>query len=359
MPSSTSSFERPIPELPWLLILGTALLISTIFIAAMEVRLARLGYHPTVLDTKDRWVKERIRASQLGEHALILIGGSRIQLGIDLDTLRNKTGLEPVQLAIDGSSFVPVLKGLADDPTIRGTVLIDYYPESVTGALSGEYGAATVFQRTFEKHTREQGKISLTHAEKYLTEMLHENLRSFADSATPATALHQRIMPNERAAQYLITLPNRARLADYSLVAMPKFYHKRVARNLGMEKSIDLADPDIEQILRRQIERLHPQSNDAYISGARHLRQLVASIRSRGGHVIFVAMPTSGMIREIDDRRHPRAAFLDILEKEVDAHLINSADAPELSHFACPDGSHLDFRDRARFTSALARQLGY
>jgi hypothetical protein len=199
----------------------------------------------------------------------------------------------------------------------------------------------------------------ITSGHFYLGETGHYYLGlTFADGTTPFTALNQRIIPNEKATQYLITLPNRSRLADYMLVRMPKFYYKRVARNLGMEKSINLADPDIEQILNRQIGLQQPKNNAAYTQGAKYLRELVMAIRSRGGDVVFVAMPTSGMIRKIDEKRYPRTAFLDILKKETGSRLINSADEPSLQLFTCPDGSHLDFRDRTGFTSALARLLG-
>lgn len=168
MPLSTSSFERPLPDMPWLRIFAAALLICIIFITLMEIRLAQLGYHSTVLDSPGRWAKERARASQLGEKALILIGASRIQLGIDLDTLRRETGLEPVQLAIDGSSFVPILQDLANDPTIRGTILVDYYPESIEGAGSGDYGAATAFVLAYARYQHEQKSFSLSRIENYL-----------------------------------------------------------------------------------------------------------------------------------------------------------------------------------------------
>lgn len=355
---STSSFDRPLPEVAWLRIFGTAMLISLLCIALMETRLAQLGYHSTVLDSPERWAKERARASQLGERALVLIGGSRIQLGIDLDILRKETKLEPVQLAVDGSSFVPILKGLAADPTIRGTVLVDYYPESIETALSGEYGAATIFERGFEKGSGKYELFSLTRLEKSLAEFLHENLRSFADGATPFMSLQWRILPNEKAGQYLVTLPDRSRLADYSLVKMPEFYYKRVARNLGQEQSVNPAAADAEQTLRSRIGALQPKSNAGYIQGAKYLKPMIATIRSRGGKVLFVVMPTSGMIREIDDKRYPRASFLDIFEREIGAPLLNTIEHPALQSFACPDGSHLDFRDRARLTTMIVHSLG-
>ena len=357
MPLSTSSFERALPDMPWLRIFGAALLICFTFIALMEIRLAQLGYHSTVLDSKERWAKERTRASQLGEKALILIGGSRIQLGIDLDTLRKETGLEPVQLAVDGSSFVPILKGLADDPSIRGTVLVDYSPSSVEGALSEEFGPSTAFEQAFEKHAGQYELFSLARVEKSLTEIIREHLRCFADGSNPLMSLQYRIIPGKNASQYLITLPDRSRLADYSLVSMPAFYYFRVARNMGEEKSTNFADPDIENILKRKIRLLRPHDNSSFVQGARYLARLATQIKTRNGKVYFVEMPSSGMVRQEDEMRYPEEDFLGVFEKEVGMPVLSSAVAPSLRSFTCPDGSHLDFRDRTRFTTALTHSL--
>jgi hypothetical protein len=358
MLSSTSSFERSLPDLPWMPIFGVALLGFFAFASFMEVRLAQLGYRPTVLDSKERWIEERSRVGKLGERALILVGASRIQLGIDLDTLRRETKLEPVQLAIDASSFVPTLKNLADDPTVRGTVLVDYYPGAVEGALSTGNNAAETLVNAYEKQRGNHVLFSLSYVEKFLSEILHENLRSFADGANPLTSLQWRIIPKQRASNYLITFPDRSRLADYRLVSMPKFYYWRVARNLGEEQSINIASANAEQVLRHKIELLQPHDNTAYIQGAKYLKQLVTKIESHGGKVFIITMPTSGMVREIDDKRYPRAKFWDLLKKETGISALNSADDPALQSFVCPDGSHLDFRDRTKFTEALVHALG-
>jgi hypothetical protein len=357
MPSSTSSFERHLPDLPWLLIFGKALFIFLAFASLVEVRLAQLGYQPTTLDSKDRWAKERSRVDALGKKALILVGASRIQLGIDLDTLRRETKLEPVQLAIDGSSFIPVLRNLANDPSMRGTVIVDYSPGALEGALSGSYGAATTFVEAYEKQIGSHALFTLAQVEKHLAENIHESLRSYSDGANPLLSLQWRIIPNQRASNYLITLPDRSRLADYKLVPMPEFYYRRVARNLGEEKSLNIAAADAELVLRRKIDLLKAHDNTAYIQGARYLRQLVSQIESHGGKVLFIAMPTSGMVREIDEKVYPGASFLDQLKKEADISVLNSADDPTRQSFVCPDGSHLDFRDRAIFTTAITHVL--
>lgn len=358
MPLSTSNFDRTLPDLPWVLIFGTALLVFVVFASLMDIRLAQLGYVPTTLDSKERWAKERFRANELGNRALVLIGASRIQLGIDLETLRRESQLEPIQLAVDGSSFIPVLKNLASDPLMQGTVLIDYNPGAVEGALASDQGASTTFVNEYKKNMAKPIFFSLDLVEKFLSGNLHESLRSYSDGANPLMSLQWRIIPNQRATRYLITHPDRSRLADYKLVSMPDFYYRRVARNLGEERSINIAATDVEQVLKRRIDLLQPHDNSVYIQGIKYIRQLVAEIQSHGGKVLFVEIPTSGMVREIDDKRYPHANFLDLFEKEIGVPFMNSVNNPTLRSFVCPDGSHLDFRDRARFTAMMAQFLG-
>ena len=145
MPSSISSSEvlgkvraddvssayRRAPKIRWQILL-TGLTLFALFVAAMEVRLTIRGIRPTAVDNETSWMRERARASSLGERAVILIGASRMQTAIDLDVLRVRTKQEPVQLAIDASSFIPILAGLAKDPAIRGTVIVSFMDSTLT-----------------------------------------------------------------------------------------------------------------------------------------------------------------------------------------------------------------------------------
>ena len=356
MHSSTSSSERALAPVRWLPVFGAALLIFLVWVAAMELRLDLLGYRPTIIDSQAKWLGERARASQLGERALILVGGSRIQLALDLDTLRSETGLEPVQLAVDGDASPAVLAGLAADPSIRGTVLVDYYD----GAYLSTQTTAQEYQEHYDKHGAGGKEFSpYGKSEKYLTEALQYHLRSYADGADPYTALTQRVFSRQPARQYLFTLPDRSRYADYSLVPMPAFYYHRVARNLGVERQIDPFSPDVEAVLRQKIAEKKPFTDTDRMTGfARGVAAQVAAIRQRGGRVFFVAMPTSGMVREMEERMFPRDRFWDPFMQIVGAPALRAWDDPILAKFVCPDGSHLDMHDRAQFTLQLIRSLG-
>jgi len=354
VPSSTSSSDDRLPSVAWFPVLVSAVLIFLAFVTALEALLAARGFRPTVQDSESGWFRQRDRASALGSRALILIGASRIQLDLDLDVLRARTGLEPVQLAINGSSSMAVLQDLASDPTIRGAVLIDYYDGTVVGA---EEGDAVRYESDYAK--RGKRVPNGNRLEEWLTGELHTLLRSYADGASPLDSLRLRALNPDATPPYLITRPDRSRLADYTQVKMPDFRYARAVRNIGsgMELRRGASNEERKQAIERRIAELAPLDNSAFTSQIKAVGELVASLRKRGIRVIFVRLPESGYVLQADDKRYPRTSYWDLFTAQIGAPAVNFADIPVLKRFECPDGSHLDYRDRRAFTEALLANL--
>ena len=358
MLSSISNSERPLPPLDWKWIFGGALLALLAYVATTEITLARRGFAPTVQDTQARWLKERERASALGRRALILVGASRIQLDLDLDILRRSTGLEPVQLAIDGSSYVPVLEGLARDPSIQGTVVLDLMPGPVALERQSS-GTSQHYQAEYEARAARPTQWPTYRAiDTWISDGIRNHLVNYADGGRPWDALMNRVINPVATPQYLSTFPDRSRRADYQRVTMPDFYLSRVLRHLGNPAEIDTGQP--ADLLAKQlvayVQRLEPAPESAQAEkGLVDLERAVAAIQSRGGRVFIVSLPTSGLIQEADARRFPRSQYWDRVVATTSARAIHSQDQPALSGFVCPDGSHLDQRDVAAFTGALVQ----
>ncbi len=357
MHSFISSFNRSQPSMPWLRVLGFAFLALAAAVAFMELRLSQLGYRPTPLNSQARWAAERARAGKLGKNALILVGQSRILLDVDLDALREASGMEPVQLAIDGNAPFDILRGLATDPGITGTVLVDYYDYTV--GASGE--ASTQYQKYFEAHGRQTPlEAPNVWTENALESRLHEHLSSYADGANPFDSLSKRILKDKQAEQFLTTLPDRSVLADYSKVKMPDFYYTKVAESLGMH--FDKLPPDIDAVLSKKADAMTSVGNipgvTALFAGkVNEMKDVVLSMQKHGAKVIFVAMPTSGIVTRIQNTQFPKNEFFDHFTAVVGAPSFRTDDEPMFAEFHCPDGSHLDYRDRPRFTRLLAKRL--
>ena len=346
MPSYISNFNRQTPKAQWLHILGLAIFIFVSFVSFMEISLNGKSHSQTITDSEGKWARQRALASHLGKHALILVGASRFQLDMDLDVLRQSTGLEPVQLAITGSPFEPVLAGLAADPTIRGTVLVDYYDHNV----GVNDGIGAVYERNYETR-RGAGEI-----EELLENELHEHLLSYHYSGKPLNALRIGIMGQPMVGQNMTVLPDRSILADYKSDPNTKYaYYHWIIKLLGVD--INPKSDGVENILSKKVSLVTPKDNKEFIKNISAVRTMVSEINSHGGRVIFIKMPSSGMYREFEDRRYPRKQFSDIFSKNVGAKLFQSEDFSTLKNIVCPDGSHLDYRNRSQFTTALVQTI--
>lgn len=357
MASYISSSDAEVPYLNWTRIFGIAFVMLMVCVGTTETLLHAKGFAPTVVDSQALWVEQRERASQLGDRALILVGASRIQLGLDLNVLRQKTGLEPVQLAIDGSSYVPVLNGLARDATIKGTIILDLMPGPVSIDI-GSKGTSKQYQHAYEtvaaKHVQWPAYQT---AELWLTGGARDFLTSYANGGRPWDSLLNRIFNATTTSQYLLTFPDRSRKADYQRVPMPDFYLSRVLRHLGNPPDFNTTQQgdDLQRQLMDYIAKLRPKpENSQSKKGLADLEQLVSTIQSRGGRVIILAMPTSGLVQEADDRQFPRHLYWDKVVASTTAQTIHWQDYQSLSGFNCPDGSHLDAKDTVAFTDAFA-----
>jgi len=340
-------------------VLAAALAVLAFFVVAMELRLAARGIRPTAVDSEELWIRERARADRLGERAIILVGASRIQTGIDLDVLHTRTGLDPVQLAIDGSSFVPVLDGLARDPSICGTVIVGFVDADLV-VSAGDRSIAARYEARFETTDGWTSRFSFDTVEGVLTDAIRSRLRSYADGTRPLTSLRERILSASPSPQYAIFLPDRSRLADYSHVDIPAVYYNRVVRELGQDVSFEAGEDyaTIDAALARRIDALPEASDAAYGEAIRAVTADAATIEARGGRVRFVAMPTSGLIARIERKRYPRRQFWD---RFVAAwpHAVDAEDVPALKAIPVPDGSHIDLRSRRALTNAMLDALDF
>ena len=81
------------------------------------------------------------------------------------------------------------------------------------------------------------------------------------------------------------------------------------------------------------------------------------SIEQRGGRVIFLRMIVTGKVRDIENQLYPRAKYWDVFVRSQTSPSIDVADIPSFTKYQCPEGSHLDYRDVAGFSSDFARLL--
>ena len=327
---STSSSNERVPQGGWLRTWILALALTALLVAGWEgfVRARGLG-DVAVTDSAELWIAERERAVSLGDEALLLVGASRMQVGLDLDVLADETGLRPVQLAISAAPLMPVLRHVANDPAVTGTVVVSMDMPSLR--VLDDASQAELWTSAYDDFKAGRTAVFYQPVESRLRELIDTTLESFSRNARP----HQLILASTTRS-YLRTLPDRSQRLDYSKVDREAAYQQR----LRLARAGD-AEPYLFEITG---------IDDKFSE----IESLVAKIRARGGQVVFVRFPSARRIREIEDGMYPRDVYWDKFAALTSARTIHFADYPELQGFDLPDGVHLDASEQPAFTRALA-----
>lgn len=351
---SISSSNDRLPTGRWVVLWLLIIVFFVGFISFFEIKMRARGWVPSFSDSRDLWSYHRKRASELGSNALILVGASRIQLGIDLDEIRNNTDLEPIQLAIDGTSPVPVMENLARDPQVNGIIILSLDEGQIKPDYSGEKSNEWVkfyddyfnSGKFMEPFRFVNNKVKMLISERFITKM---------EGARPFTVIYSYIFDPSPSANYLVLHKDRSRSADYEKVVMPHFYAERVARHFGNQLvKGETTFRIFFETYSHAIENIQPADNSEFLSGIDLLLKDVQQIENRGGRVIFVRLPTDKLIWETDRKKYPREYFWNELAKRHDK-TIHFMDYQSLQKYNLPDGSHLDYRDKKSFTRELMK----
>ncbi len=326
--SSISSSKRRVWLATWLV---AAFAFAALF-GAWEGLWRLRGFVPSVTDDATLWAATRRGLMNEDPEEVVILGSSRIQLGINPDALVAATGWRrPVQLAIAMGSSVPVLRHLADEG-FRGRVICEVNPriffeakrslDWVIGSYLRKYRSLTASD-IFEERLR--AWVQQTFVTRLPALSLPEVLRAGREGHLPAP-------------QFITVQRDRYRYADYSHLASLDDRIRTVRRLRERSKLTFLGPQEVE---RAVVE----------VAG------LVRRIREGGGEVIFVRLPTSGHILENERQTVPRERYWDVLASGAGALAIHFQDHPELASFTAPDGEHLDQRDAVPFSRALGTIL--
>jgi hypothetical protein len=344
--------HRVVPDRNWLAMAGVALLVTAGALALWERHVRTLGYEADYDDTTSLWAEQRQRLLGVTVEQWALVGDSRTLFDLDLDLLESATGKRPVQLATVGSNPIVIMTHLAEDPTFAGTVLLGVSPP----LLAAAGGPPMANPRRYVRKFREWSPANAWEA--VLSRPLQEQ---FAFVQQEDLTLKQLILG--------LPWPNRE--GAFAPKLPPHFSQLDLDRRTRMIERVD-RDTAFRDRLRAVWPPLFsgpPRPAvfseeawakifaDAWTATLVQAKKNVETIRARGGRVIFVRMPSSGPVREIEDRITPRNTHWDRLLRETEAPGIYYLDHPELSGFDCPEYSHLNASDSVVFTRNLIAVL--
>lgn len=117
------------PEQPWRKILLGAMAIFALLVAGWESYWRAFDAKPSIRNTYGLWAIQRQRIDAGMEHALVLVGASRMYYDVQLPVWERLEGQRPIQLSFEGTSPLAYLEDLAADPSFVGRVLIAVEPD--------------------------------------------------------------------------------------------------------------------------------------------------------------------------------------------------------------------------------------
>jgi hypothetical protein len=276
------------------------------------------------VDDAQLWAQNRRRVRPDDPAQIVLIGTSRMHMGLQPRMLAIETHRSVVQLAIDGSSPIPVLEELGGDPHFCGIVVCEVFPDwFFTGAAVPDGSAAESYVSHYKCSTP--------------SDVVEEHL---------ALAVQQTLVLRSP----LITL--RDLLGGLTRARIP--HPPYVSEDSDRTEIADFTTADPGELTRWLVDRQHGMPHaatpDELRTTLRRLDQLALRINSRGGRVIFALFPAGKQMLELEDGHWPRAQYWDALARQKSSTAINCRDYPQFIGLRSSDGSHLDGENAARFT---------
>ena len=350
MHSSTSNFERVIPDLPWRGITVAVCVSVFIAVAAWEVHCRAVGYEPTLNNTEDLWAEARGRVEP---ESIVIIGDSRAWFDSDLDELERGLGRRPVQLALPGSCAYPVLEDLANDPRFHGTIICSVVPRMffAPGGPLVEHSEKAVRRyhgQTWAQRVSHHLSIPLEQSFAFLKQddlALEELLKDLSIPNRPEAQVPPRPPP------YFCSIDRERRARMVEQCARPGPLQEKVKSRWARL----FTPPPPPKFVPKEV--FEAKIAEAIAARYQNTKSTVDKLRARGGKIVFVRFPLSGELKVYEDRATPRAKTWEPLLQQTGAPGIYFEDYPELSGFICPEWSHLSAGDSVEFTKRLVPHL--
>lgn len=351
MPSSTSSFNIEPPCLPYGKLLSLTALLFLLGLGSLEWYVRHLGYQYSLkgIGNSELWGYHRARIDREDtSQQVVTLGDSRMELGFWSSTFEKEVpGSEVVMLPVRWSSSFVVLEDIANNTEFQGMVICS---ESVDPTIIRDKTLQLEWLKDYRRKYSNAGWIN-HRFNTYLNIKLHEyciasqiNLKDFLELLWGLMNPHKSNTP-----PYLRKLTDRSRKADYrGLMSMEE--KKRMEKNITerYRSAMEEYDPEDDTLVARQ---------DEYLSGMQQVWRLAKKIEDRGGQVVIVHFPTSGLKWEVAKKVRPKALFWDLAAEQSPISMIHFLDICAPQDFVCPDEIHLNYDDAERFTRLIAREL--
>lgn len=339
MHSSTSNSSERLPALSygreWFAIVA----LTAALLGGSELFLRMRGHQPSIGDSKVFWCQHRDRVySQDGKRRIVIAGDSRAQAGLDPAVLRQMfPTFEVVHLAIDGTPGYEVARDLCFDPRFDGILLLA--------------ADATMLEPGDDQHATAREYLAYYHGEFQTAAALDK--RANVAMGTALQSVSAVFSPSVSVRELLLHGPNVQPL--YAPMQNDRFRPNLYRTGLSSQELSLIREKRVQRVLADSNIRLDQKKFRATVTG--ELRQMAEALRSRGGELVLIQMPTTAEHWMVDEAVAPKNKFWDSISAWVPIQTVHFKDYEELATFDCPDTSHLDASDAPEYTRRLALVL--
>jgi hypothetical protein len=313
-----------------------------IMLAGWELYWRAYGVAPSYRNSDGEWVMERRRIDAGEGGKTVLIGASRILFDTSLPVWEKITGQRPIQLALEGTSPVPIMENLAADPNFTGRLVVDVSPDIIFTGFA--YRASVLpYLRDQTPSQRIGDWLSMRFIEPFF---------AFYDPDYALSTVVRRLPWPDRPGLHARISVRRLAVHDEDrntqmwdkVVTDPEY--RALARRIWAQ---DFGDP-ADSVKAKADPAEAQKTIDTAIAKA---VAAIATLRARGVRVLFVRPPSAGEYYAYELRAFPRAKTWDALLAATQAPGIHFEDYPELQGYDLPEWSHLSPSEAERFTAKL------
>jgi hypothetical protein len=331
------AYRRPLPALAFAREGLVALLVFVLAVTVWELGWRNYGSEPAIRNSEGLWAAQRRRIDQGEGDRTVIVGSSRVLFDLQLPVWERISGERPIQLALEGTSPVPLMEDLAADPDFTGRLVVGVSPPLLFTGYGYRLGAL----KRYREETPAQwiGQQLSQHLLEPWLAFLDEDFALFtvlkrqAWPVRPGTRIYQDVRKlsvseadrNTRMWSKVENDPEYARMAQQIWT--------QLFQGPPPGPPVDMA-----AVMEKQIE--------AAVAA-------VARLRERGVPVVFVRAPSDADFLAFEQKAFPREVTWDRLIERSGAAGVHFADHPQLQGYRLPEWSHLSASEADRFTAAI------
>jgi len=326
-----------------------AILGSLFLISGWELYWRSQGRVPTIDDDKHLFAVERHKVKDLNPDDIVIIGSSRVLFNIQLDQFEKQTGIRPIQLANKGSSPLPVFRDIVRHTDFKGTVIVGVTP-------------GLFFSTTFPKASPiewPQSKIDHYHKRTPAQRLNHTLSMPLQKNFVFVGEYSEVFDENLDIRTLLDNADSRARIERPKYPPFFEFGATSDDRNVRMYNTV-ATDTSAANIIKGAWKFVLSGDNPPpdKNSTTAFFSEDAKTFKARGGKIIFVRSPASGMFKGGEAKFLPRERFYDSLLTVIGSPGYHYEDYETLSNIdCCPEWSHLSAENANKFTEELVKLM--